>query len=97
MSGARCDIKMTQSSASLSGSQDISRYLSGYQQKPGKSPKLLIYGADILEHDVPSMFSGSGSGTQFSLKISSLHPEDAAIYYCQQGYSDPPTVIQAMA
>ncbi|XP_032752823.1 synaptonemal complex protein 1 [Rattus rattus] len=49
----------------LNGSQDISTYLSGYQQKPGKSPKLMIYGADVLDDDVPSRFSGSGSDTVF--------------------------------
>ncbi|CAO2605268.1 Immunoglobulin kappa variable 1D-43 [Lemmus lemmus] len=105
LTGARCDIQMTQSPATLSvslgdsvtitcqASQNIYKNLAWYQQKPGKSPKLLIYYASSLENGVPSRFSGSGSGTQYSFKISSLQPEDVAVYYCQQYESLPPTMI----
>ncbi|CAO2605288.1 Immunoglobulin kappa variable 1D-43 [Lemmus lemmus] len=108
LTGAKCDIQMTQSPASLSASlgdsvtitcrasENINSYLAWYQQKPGKSPNLLIYNAKSLAAGVPSRFSGSGSGTQYSLKISSLQPEDIAIYYCQHYYGTPPTVTQAM-
>ncbi|KAL1764832.1 Ig kappa chain V-V region T1 [Sigmodon hispidus] len=106
--GARCDIQMTQSPSSLpvslgdrvtitcKASQDISSYLNCYQQKPGKSPKLLMYYASNLKDGVLSRFSGSGSGTDYSLTISSLESEDIADYFCLQYDEYAPTVIQVI-
>ncbi|KFO27029.1 Ig kappa chain V-V region L6 [Fukomys damarensis] len=108
LQGARCDIQMTQSPSSHSASigdtvtincrasQDINKYLAWYQQKPGKSPKLMIYRASNLGSGVPARFSGSGSGTDYTLTINSVEAEDVGTYYCQQYYARPPTVIQAM-
>nr|1KCS_L Chain L, PC282 IMMUNOGLOBULIN [Mus musculus]1KCV_L Chain L, PC282 IMMUNOGLOBULIN [Mus musculus] len=97
------DIVMTQSPKSMGmsvgeavtlnckASENVGTYVSWYQQKPGQSPVLLIYGASNRYTGVPDRFTGSGSATDFTLTISSVQADDDADYYCGQSYSSPLT------
>ena len=106
---SRSDILLTQTPPTMSvspsdrvsifcrTSQGISNYLHWYQQKSHVSARLFIKYAFQPISGIPSRFSGSGSGTDFTLSINSVEPEDIGMYYCQHAINLLSTVVQTIA
>ncbi|KAL1765354.1 immunoglobulin kappa light chain variable region [Sigmodon hispidus] len=77
------------SSQSLAHS-DGNTYLYWCLQRPGQSLKPLIYRVSNRFSGVPDRFGGSGSGTDFTLKINGVEHDDIGVYYCMQHSHFPP-------
>ncbi|EPQ13434.1 Immunoglobulin iota chain [Myotis brandtii] len=62
-----------------------------YQQRPGQAPRYIMYltssGSQGKGAGIPDRFSGSSSGADRYLTISSIQSEDEAEYICGADYS----------
>uniref|UniRef100_A0A2K5CA23 Immunoglobulin lambda variable 4-3 n=1 Tax=Aotus nancymaae TaxID=37293 RepID=A0A2K5CA23_AOTNA len=67
-------------------SEHSNYYIHWYQQRPGRSPQYIMGvnsdGSHSKGDGIPDRFSGSSSGADRFLTISSLQSEDEADYYC---------------
>ncbi|KAF3816051.1 hypothetical protein GH733_015969, partial [Mirounga leonina] len=74
--------------ASSYGAVSNLHYPAWFQQKPGQSPRTLIYNAYSKHSWTPARFSGSLLGGKAVLTLTGAQPEDKAEYYCFLQYGD---------
>uniref|UniRef100_UPI003D9CBEA3 Fab eOD-CL04.1 lambda light chain n=1 Tax=Homo sapiens TaxID=9606 RepID=UPI003D9CBEA3 len=73
---------VTLTCASSTGAVTSGFYPSWFQQKPGQTPRTLIYSTNNKHSWTPARFSGSLLGGKAALTLSGVQPEDEADYYC---------------
>uniref|UniRef100_A0A3Q3N495 Ig-like domain-containing protein n=1 Tax=Mastacembelus armatus TaxID=205130 RepID=A0A3Q3N495_9TELE len=79
--GGSVTIRCTVSPQVAVGSKSGKELLAWYQQRDGEAPKLLVYYINHRASGTPDRFTGSGTKTDFTLTISGVQAEDAAVYY----------------
>ncbi|KAG2464727.1 KV401 protein, partial [Polypterus senegalus] len=93
-SGETVTIKCQTSSSVYSSNYKVD-ILDWVQQRSGVPSKSIIYDGVRRVSGVPSRFSGIGEGTEFTLTITGVQPEDAGYYYCVQYFTAPYTVTKS--
>ncbi|KAG2465382.1 KV12 protein, partial [Polypterus senegalus] len=84
-----------QTSSSIYSSQWKVDMLLWVHERPGMPRRGLLYDAVRQMSGVPSRFSGSGGGNEFTLTITGVQPEDAGIYFCGQYQTTQCTVTES--
>ncbi|XP_044921655.1 immunoglobulin lambda-1 light chain-like isoform X1 [Mustela putorius furo] len=79
---------VTLTCASSYGAVSNGHFPCWFQQKPGQSPRTLIYNTHNKPSWTPARFSGSLLGGKAVLTLTGAQPEDEAEYHCFLQYGD---------